>query len=64
MSFGEGYGQGLVSALLWLWCRVAATVPIQPLAWELPYVMGAALKRKKKKSQCHESTLSSQKTDE
>ena len=33
------------SVLLWLWCRTAATAPIQPLAWELPYTMGAALKR-------------------
>ena len=34
---------------LWLWHRPAAVAPIQPLAWELPYVMGAALKRQKKK---------------
>ena len=32
-----------------LWHRPAATAPIQPLAWELPYAMGAALKSKKKK---------------
>ena len=37
-------------ALLWLWCRPAATAPIQPLAWELPHASGAALKRKKKKA--------------
>ena len=36
-------------ALLWLWCRLTGTVPIRPLAWELPYVAGAAPKRKKKK---------------
>ena len=24
-------------ALLWLWCRSAATAPIGPLAWEPPY---------------------------
>ena len=35
-------------ALLWLWCRPAAVVPIQPLAWEFPYAMGAVLKKKKK----------------
>ena len=35
--------------LLWLWCRPVATAPIQPLAWEPPYVEGAALKRQKKK---------------
>ena len=31
---------------LWLWRRPAAVAPIQPLAWELPYTAGAALKRK------------------
>ena len=35
--------------LLWLWCRQAAVAPIRPLAWELPYAMGAALKSKKKR---------------
>ena len=33
-------------ALPWLWCRPAAAVLIQPIAWELPYAMGAALKRR------------------
>ena len=36
-------------ALLWLWHRLAAAAPIQPLAWELPYATGVALKRQKKK---------------
>ena len=35
--------------LLWLWYRVAAVAPIGPLAWELPYAAGAALKRPKNK---------------
>ena len=35
---------------LWLWCRPAATALIGPLAWEIPYAMGEALKRKKKKT--------------
>ena len=35
--------------LLWLWCRLTAGVWIRPLAWELSYVAGAALKSKKKK---------------
>ena len=35
--------------LLWLWCRSAAMALIRPLAWELPYAAGAALKKKKKK---------------
>jgi len=30
---------------------VVATAPIQPLAWELPYATGAALKRQKKKKE-------------
>ena len=34
-------------ALLWQWCRLAAAAPIRPLAWELPYAMGVALKSKK-----------------
>ena len=33
--------------LLWLWCRLVVTTPIQPLAWEPPHAMGAALKRQK-----------------
>ena len=33
-------------ALLWLWHRLAAVPPIQPLAWDPPYAAGAALKSK------------------
>ena len=36
-------------ALLWLWRRLAVAPLTQPLAWELPYAAGAALKRKRKK---------------
>jgi len=36
-------------ALLWLWYRPAATVPIQPLAWKLSNAVGSAIKRQKKK---------------
>ena len=32
--------------LLWLWRRLPATALIRPLAWEPPYAVGAALKRK------------------
>ena len=35
--------------LLWLWYRLAGEAQIQPLARELPYAAGAALKRKKEK---------------
>ena len=31
--------------------KLAATAPIQPLAWELPYAAGAVLKSKKKRGQ-------------
>ena len=37
-------------ALLWLWCRPAASAPIRPLAWEPPYATGATLKKKKQKT--------------
>ena len=32
-----------------LWLRLAAAALIQPLAWQLPYAAGTALKMKKKK---------------
>ena len=32
---------------MWLGSRIAIA-PIRPLAWELPYAMGASLKREKK----------------
>ena len=35
--------------LLWLWCRLAAIVPIRPLAWKLPYAASVALKSKTNK---------------
>ena len=46
-------------ALLWLWCRPAATAPIQPLAWKLLYASNVALKRpkKKKKRTCSSHSL-------
>ena len=37
--------------MLWLWRRPAATAPIGPLAWEPPYAVGAALKKKTKKKE-------------
>ena len=46
MSCDIGRRCGLHPALLWLWCRLAATAPIRPLAWELPYAAGMALKSK------------------
>ena len=48
-SCGIGCRCGFSLALLWLWCRLAAAAPIQPLAWKLPYATGVALKSKKKR---------------
>ena len=47
-SCGVGHRCGLDPTLLWLWCRLAAAVPVRPLAWELPYATRAALKKRKK----------------
>ena len=48
MSCGVGRRRSSDPTLLWLWHRLAAVAPMGPLAWELPYVTSAALKRKKK----------------
>ena len=50
MSCGVGRSHSLDLMLLWLWYRPAAVAVIRPLAWELPYAVGAALKRKKNRS--------------
>ena len=49
MSCGVGHGRGSDLALLWLWHRLAAIVPIGRLAWELPYTTGVALRDRKTK---------------
>ena len=49
MSCGVGHRLGSDPTLLWLWWSPAATALIRPLALELPYAEGAALKSKKKK---------------
>ena len=38
-------------ALLWLWCRLAATAPIRPPGWEPPCATGAALEKTNKTKQ-------------
>ena len=48
MGCGVGHRHGSESTLLWLWNRLAATAPIQPLAWAPPYAAGAALEKDKK----------------
>ena len=47
VSCGVGHRLGSDLALLWLWDRPAATVPIHPLAWESPCAVGVALKKPK-----------------
>ena len=59
MSYAVGPRCGLDPALMWLWCRPAATAMILPLAWEPPYAAGAALKRPKKKKKKKKSELNS-----
>ena len=48
-SCGMGCRCGLDLVLLCLWCIPAAIAPIGPLAWELPFAAGVALKRKKER---------------
>ena len=45
---GVGHRCGWDPALLWLWRKPVAAALIRPLAWELPYASGAALKEKRK----------------
>ena len=47
MSCGIGHRHGLDPALLWLWCRPAATASIRLLAWEPPYAVAKNEKGKK-----------------
>ena len=49
MNCGVGCRCGSDPELLWLWCRLAATALIRPLASELAYALGVALKRQKNK---------------
>ena len=49
MSYGVGCRCSSDLLWLWLWCRTAAVAPTRPLAWELTYASGEALKSKKKK---------------
>ena len=48
VSCGVGRRHGSDPALLWLWiCRLAVAALIRSLAWELPYAVSAAIKKKK-----------------
>ena len=53
MSCGVGHRRGSDPVLLWLWHRPAAEALIRPLAWDLPYAIGVALKRQKKNKFLH-----------
>ena len=46
-AVGCRYGSDLV--LQWLWHKLTAATPVQPLAWEPPYMASAALKSKKQR---------------
>jgi len=48
MSSGVAHRHGLDLMLLWLWHRLAAAAPVRSLAKEIPYAMGAAIKKEKK----------------
>ena len=56
MSCGVGCRCGSDPALLWLWHRLVATAPIEPLAWEPPYVEGAAQEMAKRQTHTHTHT--------
>ena len=47
MSCGVSHRYDLDPTLLWY--RLAPIRPLGPLVWDLPYVMGVALKDRKKK---------------
>ena len=57
MSSGVGCRRGSALALLWLWCRLEAAALIRPLAWELPYAAGMALKRQQKRKKKKKSSV-------
>ena len=48
MSCGVGCRHGLGPTLLFLWPVLATAALIWHLAWELPYAVGVAIKKKKK----------------
>ena len=58
MNCGVGHRCGSDLTLLWLWRRLVATAPIQPLAWDPPYATGdVALKNKTKQKYYHTGNL-------
>ena len=62
MSCCVGCRCGSDLALLWLWCRLAATALMGLLAWEPPYAAGTAVEKRqrqkiKKKKEVHFKSL-------
>ena len=57
MSCGVSSRHGLDPMLLQLSCRLAAVAPVWPLAWELLYAAGVAVKRKQQKERKKKSTF-------
>ena len=53
MSCGVGHRRGSDPELLWLWCRLVATAPIQPIAWEPLYAVEAAQAMAKRHTHTH-----------
>ena len=61
MSCGVGHRRSSDPMLLWLWCRLAATAPSRPVAWEPLYAVEVAqemAKRPKKKGKNKRDGLS------
>ena len=57
MSCGVGHRRGSDPVLLWLRCRLVATAPIQPLAWEDPDAVGAAQEMAKRQKRKKSTTM-------
>ena len=57
MSCGVGCRCSWDLALQRLWCRMAFAALIQPLACELPYAVGVALKSKKIKNKKYKAKM-------
>ena len=59
MNCGVGHRHSLDSELLWFWCGLVATTPIEPLAWEPPYAARVALEKTKRQKREREIAGSS-----
>ena len=55
MSCGVGHRRCSDLAWLWLWCRLAATAPTGPLAWEPPYASGSVLKKRERQNKTNQT---------